>query len=141
MKTQLNIMLDTWGRFASPNNQLTTGSSPPAGAVGVPPILFWKNSFGPEDSSTSEGTCAHSLSHKGCDNHKSNPRFQAAWALLCLPGMVPTPSIFPLLLLTHNSPTRSDHYQNHHPLGPPDFLDELASSPVKRGGTALFHFW
>lgn len=114
-------MLDTWGKFNFPNNQLIDWLFPTSWRHWyfyhtVLEKHFWSRGFLHQ-----WGACAQSLCHKGYNSHKANHRFSAAWTLLCLPGMMPTLNIFPLLL-THNTPACSDHSLKHPPLSPQDFL-------------------
>lgn len=131
-------MLATWGRFDSPNKQLLDWLFPTTWYrrflyLTVVEKHFWSGRFCHQWR-----TRALSLSQKGCESHKPNPRFPAPWTLLCLPGMMPhlTFSLACCLRTIQLSPTVSTH-----PSTGPDFLDELASSLVKLVGTALFPLW
>lgn len=95
-----NVMLDTWGRFDSPNSQLMDWLLPTSwGCYRYLYHTVLEKHFRSRGFLHQWGMCACSLSPKGYDSHKSNPRFSTTWTLLSLPGARPIPDIFSLLLL------------------------------------------
>lgn len=80
------VMLGTWERSDSPNNLLMDGLFPTSWYHRCLSYCLGKT-FQSRGFLLQRGTCAHSLSHKGYNGHRSNHRFPCYVCLLQCPHL------------------------------------------------------